>query len=213
MALADANYKLTYINVGVNGRISDGGIFNRCSLSEQLENNTLHLPDPRPLPGRNRKVPFVVVADDAFAMRPYIMKPYPFRNLHGMQRIYNYRLSRARRVIENAFGIISARFRLLRKTIELEPNKVSVIVSAICVLHNFLISRSQRIYAPRGSFDTENHVNGTIEIGEWRQQNNTLIPVQINHNLRGNTQAKDIQMEFTQYFQEEGEVPWQFKYI
>lgn len=213
MALADANYKFTYINIGVNGRISDGGVFNQCSLSEQLENNTLHVPDSRSLPGRNKKVPFVIVADDAFAMRSYIMKPYPFRNLHGTQRIYNYRLSRARRVIENVFGIISARFRLLRKTIELEPKKNSIIVSAICVLHNFLISRSQRIYAPRGSFDTENHENGTIQTVEWRQQNYNLTPIQVNPNLRGNTQAKDIQLEFAQYFQDEGEIPWQYKYI
>ncbi|KAI4455432.1 hypothetical protein MML48_9g00003664 [Holotrichia oblita] len=171
-----------------------------CSLSEQLENNTLHVPESRSLPGRNKKVTFVAIADDAFAMRPYIMKPYPFRNLHGTQRIYNYGLSRARRVIENVFGIISARFRLLRKTIELEPKKISIIVSAICVLHNFLMSRLQRIYVPGGSFDTENHENGTIQTAEWRQQNYNLTPIQsYNRNLRGNTQATDIQLEFFIY--------------
>lgn len=213
MAMADADYKFTYINIGFNGRISDGGVFNRCSLSKQLEDGTLKIPPPRPLPGRHKQVPFVIVADDAFAMRPYIMKPYAFRSMNAVQRIYNYRLSRARRIIENVFGIASARFRILRRAIELEPKKVAVIVSAICVLHNFLMTRSQRLYAPRGIFDTENHENGTIELGEWRQQNCTLTPLQLNRNLRGHNEAKDIQKEFTHYFQEEGEVSWQYKYI
>lgn len=201
------------MNVGTNGRISDGGVFNNCPLSKQLENDTLNIPTPRALPGHTKKVPFVIVADDAFAMKLYLMKPYAFRNLHGMQRIYNYRLSRARRIIENVFGIVSARFRVLRRSIELNPQKVSTIVSAICVLHNFLITRSQRIYAPQGTFDNENHEDGSIQPGEWRQHNNCFTPLQVNHRFRGSAQAKAIQLEFTQYFQAEGEVPWQYKYI
>ncbi|XP_030750675.1 putative nuclease HARBI1 [Sitophilus oryzae] len=213
MALADANYKFLYINVGSMGRISDGGVFNTCSLATKLENNSLNIPKPRPLPGRNKAIPFVIVADDAFAMKPYIMKPYAFRNLHGGQRVFNYRLSRARRIIENCFGIASARFRVLRKPIELEPEKVSIIVSAICVLHNFLMTRSQNLYAPNGTFDIENHENGTIQPGEWRQETKALLPLQLNRNLRGNLYTKEVQKELTKYFQEEGEVPWQYEYI
>lgn len=213
MALADADYKFVYINVGSIGRISDGGVFNTCSLAKKLDNNSLNVPKPRPLPGRVKAVPFVIIADDAFAMKPYIMKPYAFRNMHGGQRVFNYRLSRARRIIENCFGIASARFRVLRKPIELEPEKVSIVVSAICVLHNFLMTRSERLYAPYGRFDIENQQNGNIQPGEWRQETEGLLPLQVNRNLRGNIDAKEVQVELTKYFQEEGEVPWQYKYI
>lgn len=116
MALVDANYKFLYIDVGCNGRIADGGVFSNCSLSTALEQNALNLPAPRPLPSRTSPVPYVIVADDAFPLKPYIMKPYPFRNQPMAKRVFNYRLSRAQRM-ESAFGILAARFRVLRSPI------------------------------------------------------------------------------------------------
>ncbi|XP_055910884.1 uncharacterized protein LOC129945249 [Eupeodes corollae] len=68
MGIADANYKLIYIDVGRNGRFSDGGVFNRCTFGQGLDNNHLCLPPHNPLPGRQLPVPYVLVADDAFAL-------------------------------------------------------------------------------------------------------------------------------------------------
>lgn len=163
MALANANYKFTYIDVGCNGRISDGGVFNRCSLSNAMDTNSLNLPEATPLPNRDEPVPYVIVADDAFALKNYLLKPYPFRNLNATQRIFNYRLSRARRVVENVFGILAARFRVLGKPIALYPSNAKKVTLAVCALHNFIMSRnrSRAIYAPRGTFDQEND-DGTV---------------------------------------------------
>lgn len=64
MAIADANYKFLYIEVGCNGRVSDGGVFNKCSFARAMAQNALILPEPKPLPGREMPVPFVLVAAD-----------------------------------------------------------------------------------------------------------------------------------------------------
>jgi hypothetical protein len=168
MALVDANYKFLYVDVGCNGRVSDGGVYTNCSLSRAIEGNNLMIPAPRTLEGRVKPVPFVIVADDAFAIKPNIMKPYPFRNQPGPNRVFNYRLSRARRVVENAFGHIANRFRILRRPIELCPEKVVKVVMAICALHNFLLARKSQMYANNNSFDREQ--NGIVETGSWREE-------------------------------------------
>ena len=50
LALVDYDYKFMFIDVGCQGRISDGGVYNNASLSNAIENNLLDLPPPRPLP-------------------------------------------------------------------------------------------------------------------------------------------------------------------
>lgn len=169
MGICDANYKFIYIDVGSNGRISDGGVFNKCPFAQALDSNALNIPQPDPLPGRELEAPFVLVADDAFALKPNIMKPFPGRNLSPPERVFNYRLSWARRCIENAFGILSAKFRVMRSPIMLDPEKTKKITLACCALHNFLISRAPGQYAPRGTSDQINP-EGTITDGNWRSE-------------------------------------------
>ena len=114
MTLVDANYKFIFVDVGCNVRISDGGAFSRCALSSALENNSLSMPALALLPGTDIILPHVIVADDAFPLRKNIMKPFSTRNQPAPNRLFNYRLSRARRVVENGFGLLSQVFRILQ---------------------------------------------------------------------------------------------------
>ncbi|KAJ8959581.1 hypothetical protein NQ314_006230 [Rhamnusium bicolor] len=77
------------------------------AIYDELEDEYLHKINP--LPSRNTSVPHVIVADAAFSLSRSILKPYPFRGLTREQRILNYRLSRARWVVENTFGILANR--------------------------------------------------------------------------------------------------------
>jgi len=109
MAVADANYRFVFVDIGAQGGQSDGGVFRDCNLAEALEGNFAGLPSAEPLPGDDNPFPFFLIGDDAFALRTWLMKPYPFRGLDVPQRTFNYRLSRARHVVENAFGILANR--------------------------------------------------------------------------------------------------------
>ena len=99
------------------------------------------------------------------------MKPYSQTGLTREKRVFNYRLSRARRIVENAFGILSNRFRVFMTPIALAPEKVEAIVMACCSLHNFLreSSASRLVYMPQRSIDTEDSITHDINLGEWRQ--------------------------------------------
>ncbi len=156
MALVDANYRFLYIDVGANGRNNDASVFNACSLSTFLQRElSTGLLESKALPGRAMLMPKCVVADEIFALKPYLMKPFPGQQLTQERRIFNYRLSRARRVVENAFGIMASRFGIFESLINVEPHKAEVIVLTCCALHNFLCTKSLPTYAPEGLLDVE----------------------------------------------------------
>ena len=100
---------------------------------------------PNPLQGENNPTNYFIVADEAFPLKGYILKLYPHGGLSEEQQIYNYRISRARRVVENAFGILDNRFLVFLAHIHLEPPKVEKIVQAACDLHNFLCGKSVKL--------------------------------------------------------------------
>ena len=147
LAVVDADYKFIFIDVGCIGRISGGGVLKNSTLNEILKRNDFGIKSLCKLPGTEVHVPYTFVAYDAFPLRPCIMKPYSQRGLNDKKRIFNYRLSRARRIVENAFGILASRFRIFLQPISLEPKKVESTVLAAATLHNFLRTKSVE-YAP-----------------------------------------------------------------
>lgn len=82
------------------------------------------MPPPKQLLGTLVKTNFCLVADEIFPLMPNLVKPYNRAQLGDEERVFNYRLSRARRTIENAFGILAARWRILFITISANPDNV-----------------------------------------------------------------------------------------
>ncbi|XP_063615556.1 uncharacterized protein LOC134788653, partial [Penaeus indicus] len=160
LALVDANYKFLYVDVGAKGRASDAGVWDKCTLRECIERQQLQIPPSENLPFTNTKAPYVIVGDDAFPLKTYLMKPYPGRIITKEQTIFNYKLSRARRVSENAFGILASKFRVLMQPIASKPDNIKDIIFATFVLHNFLRVKSGKPVRPEMLVreDTENGV-------------------------------------------------------
>ena len=209
MALVDSDYRFLYVDVGCNGRISDGGVFKGCSLDEALKNRTANLPAPQPAPGDERPLSFSIVADDAFPLREYIMKPFSHRTMELDKRIFNYRLSRARRVVENAFGILSNRFRVFQTSIALCPAKVEQIVLACCCLHNMLRTEvGASCFA--GVADSEDPVTHEIHPGQWRSDP-ILVQASLPQGTNTTQRAKAQRDYLCAYVNSDvGAVPWQW---
>lgn len=197
MAIVDDNYCFRYIDVGCNGRVADAGVFQNCDIFLKLENNIL--PDGG-----------FIVGDDAFPLKTYLLKPYSRKQLTKGEKIFNYRLSRARRIVENAFGILVSRFRIFEKPLSCEVSTADKIVRTCCALHNWLRLESVSSYMPRGSVDEENVDEGIIAEGLWRMQSNSgFLPIPNSRSNHSSQAARDLRDKYQVYFLNEGSVPWQ----
>ena len=79
-------------------------------------------------------------------------------------KIFDYRLSRTRRIIENTFGILVSRWRIFQKSIEGKPELVEKVVFAATALHNYLQQTDNAHYTPAVFVDSENK-SGAIKEG------------------------------------------------
>lgn len=144
MACADADGLFTMIEVGYAGRNSDAGIFRVSSMKRLIEEDALNIPAPVPLQmdENNYSFPFYFVGDEAFPLEKYLMRPFPGRTATNTSRIFNYRLSRARKSVECAFGMLTETFMIFESPIRCRtPEVVNNIIKSACVLHNFVRSK------------------------------------------------------------------------
>jgi len=138
-------------------------------MKKVFEDNTISIPKDHSLPNTNCLLPFCLVGDKRFPLKTYLMRPFAKRNLQNNdQRIFNYRLSRARRVIENTFGILVSRWRILYKPLALKLSTVEKIIQAVTCLHNYIITTNlaNNQYLHEGSVDQED-ADETIIPGNW----------------------------------------------
>lgn len=146
MAICDANFDFIYVDVGRNGRVSEGGVWDISNTNVCIENGYAGLPPDSMLPGSERTLPYVFVADDASPLKRHIFKPFPHSNQNRYEHIFSYCLAWARHTVENAFGFLANRFRVLLTPIHLPPGKVEKIVLACTTLHNCLRTDHVSIY-------------------------------------------------------------------
>lgn len=226
-----------------SGGISDGGVWANSDFGRALERGQIDLPFPQHWLGMVQPMPFTFVGDAAFPLRTFMMRPYAkpkrrrnqeqqeeeinedynrdiVRGLELSELIFNYRLSRARRVIENAFGILVSKWTILKGSIACKLETCEAMVLATLVLHNFLLSSEeelpmqQRRYNAIGLVDQEGP-HGELFHGAWRQE---VPDINIFHRIGrmgGNNAAADairLRNNLRDYFiSKAGEIEWQYE--
>lgn len=165
-------------------------------MGKRLKNHRFDIPPPKQLPGTDEIVPHVIVGDEAFALHENLMKPYPRPQalIDVEKAIFNYRLFRARRIVENAFGILSAQFRIFFTLIEAMPETMDNMIITACILHNLMRKRSEPTEYAR-----EDAIN---------EMDNNIASI---CDTFGRTRdaPMEIRDKFKSYFNREGAVEWQ----
>ena len=136
------------------------------------------------------------------------------KNLTAAKRLFHYRLSRARRTVENEFGIIVGRFRIFHTKTSFQPANATETVLCCCVLHNMLRTLSNNSYSAIGCGDVAED-NGNINEGSWRSEPQSIYvqPIQSTQAKHSSHDAEEVRSHFKDYFETRGQVPWQWNKI
>jgi len=200
LAIVDANIKFIAIDVGSYGREGDAGIYLKSEMGKRINNGLFNIPEPAALPYTDIKLPNIILGDEAFALSKNMMKPFSRQQsfYDRTKTVYNYRLSRARRTTENAFGVMCSYFRIFHTPIATHPDRIDNIILASCILHNLM--RSEKIPAP-----LETAFGATIEVQLPKHNLSSFVPT----TGRPNTEGAFIRDKFKDYFNGIGAVQWQ----
>lgn len=195
--------------IGAYESQSDGGLLRESSFGIKLFNEQLGCPINDKIKNTNICIPYYFVGDEEFPLHEHLLRPYGGTNLNRDQRILNYRLSRGRRCIENAFGILVARFRIFHRVINVYPETVDAIVKAAVCLYNFIkCNGGANIYCPK------NYVDHYDKRGNSVPKDPALAIVrQLRRRLGSRNASKSVEQNrnlLKTYFNSAvGAVPWQ----
>lgn len=206
----------------ITGSISDGGVWANTDFAQDLQNGIIDLPIPTPLPGKDIPFPYVFVGDEAFPLSTYLMRPYSCKTRGGLtenMRIFNYRLSRCRRTIENAFGIFTARWQILQKPLCMSLKNCEILFKTLVCLHNFImigeegLFEHERRYCPPNYLEREDY---TVEEGYWRQRHSAYFK---DLSRVGANRAGAVSIGLRNYLRDyfvsdigKSQAPWQYEF-
>jgi len=118
LGMADANCWFTQIDVEACGREDDSSVFSNSSFGKAFSSGDLNVPSMRNIPGTSINMPLYFVGDEAFPLKPNLMRPFPRRELDFEKTIFDGKLSSTRRIISCHF--VTTRARTMTKTLKLQ---------------------------------------------------------------------------------------------
>lgn len=198
LGIADSHYKFLFVDIGAYGKDCDSAILQATSFWEKLNRGELNMPQAKPITDKGLKVPYVFIGDSAFPLNEHIMKDFSNHNLSIKQRVFNYRLHRARRYVECAFGILTNKWRIFHRPLNVSKKSCINIVKACLILHNIVRTRDGDL----------NDSEVTITTGS------RFEPLPVASTISTGKTGKGVRSCFSNYFMStDGQLPWQLSKI
>jgi hypothetical protein len=151
------------------------------------------------LPDTFTEAPHVIVGDEAFPLKTYLLRPYSRKDLNISKCIFNYRLCRVRKIVENTFGILAQKFRKYNRRIQTKPENLDCIILSTCILHNFI-----KKYNPNTFTCKRTTTNTNVTTEDTRLEN---MPMQGGNATRDASRVQELLKNY--FSSESGSVPWQ----
>lgn len=202
LAFVDANYKFVMVDIGSYGKEGDSGIIEKSEIGKILIDDDFY-PPPRKICD-DTELTHVIVGDEAFKLSTHLLKPYPknIARADTSKAIFNYRLSRARRVSENSFALLSQVFRIFYTPIAVNVKVTDALIMTACCIHNLL----------RDAFLEENKECFYPFCSAEEPPTDNLLPLTANGGFR-NSSGFVTRERFTSYFSNSGALSWQMRHI
>ena len=126
------------VAAGFPGSMHDARVLRNTTIYDRAEQGNVLAVGPFHRIGGHEIQPYLV-GDSAYPLSRWLQKPYPEGTRDRSEIHFNRQLSSARVKVECAFGILKGRWRILSSIEESSIARVSKIILACAVLHNFCI--------------------------------------------------------------------------
>ncbi|XP_065360944.1 uncharacterized protein LOC135954657 [Calliphora vicina] len=196
LAICDAKHMFTNIDIGLHNTQTDDTTWN-LEFYKQMLTGKIHLPTNEELPNSDINFPYYMIGSSTFPLKTYIMRPYPANQLTPDGIIFNEHLAKAHSVTENAFGVLTAHWKILQSPMHMSGSSAEVIIKAIVLLHNFLKTHDDS-YCPPGYVDV--YEGEDVIEGIWRQH--VTNPLTSHGRIAGNnaTQKAFDSRDYLRYY-------------
>ena len=144
-AVCDADTRILFYHIGAPGKNNDGGVMEMSGLKQILHSGVI--PDK-----------YHLVGDPAFPLHINLMTRFPGIELTPFESRYNWRQSRCRMIVEQLFGQLKGKWRVLLISNPFRDlDLVNKIVLTCVLLHNFLLDNNVDLPDTYHCFDDEEY--------------------------------------------------------
>jgi len=219
VALCDAKFCFTIAEVDYLGSKSDGSAFKHSNLGQSISGNSLATPPPSKLPKSkgDQQFNYFAVGANNLSLRENFMIPYPKASLNDQdeklryeRRIFNFRLSRATRVADNAFGVMVCRWKKMQKRLAVPVDTAILYVRACICLHNYIMKTRTSNNNGMGTFgDVYGAKDRLSKPGRWRGDSSPWVDTMIKSNKNPTLEARKRRDVLAKYLSYENTLDYQ----